>query len=59
MSKKMNKTKAYRDWLKRKLYKKEQTSSGSAYAFSGAACEYTDEQYERDRIDCIVDENWG
>jgi len=59
MAKKRDKTKEYRKWLKRKLDKKERAASASDDAFSGAACEYTDEEYEQNRIDCIVEENWG
>jgi len=41
------------------LRRKDKTAHLSDDAFSGAGREYTEEDYERNRIDCIVKENRG
>jgi len=44
--------------LREHLKRKDIQSCMSEDALSGAACEYSDEQWERDRIACIANDSF-
>ena len=58
-SRKNKNTKQKKNEIRAMLRRKDKTAHLSDDAVTGAACEYTDEQYERNRIDCHVEESWG